>query len=304
MSYLDKLDTSRFNFPVEMTAVHIPAFTLGDKGLITDYHEVPQSMARAVVRTDINEVLGIHGKDYKLAPHSTLFNSVNNGLVESGLDLSDITVKDGIHDNGARVERRVIFNRHQIDVGEGDMVGLCLNIRNSYDGGWSFVFDFGGFRFHCFNGCVRGVSVARHRGKHTANLSTTAAIEKLKSGVYVLENMRDEFLRYRGTPVIEGQVQTLFKETLAYLPRHDKETPPFSDRALGHLMNLYESNASKLGGNQWAVYNAATEWSSHVEDTMTKRGAAHNVRVQREEKVAQMLRSNQWAGINQLKLAA
>lgn len=317
MGYMEKLDTSKFEFPVRMSTIYVPA----PDAEMGDYIAVPESAGRAVLREDTGEVLGIHGDQYRLVPYVDQLRPVNNALLDSGLDLSDITVKDSLYEGGARMEREIIFNKHKfaVDPGRGyfphqpsyydtgaevgDTVALVLRMRNSYDGGWSYESSFGGKRLRCLNGVWVLDTIARTRGKHTANLSNTAAIEKIKRGIEMMDTMKDALVDMTKTRVTAGQVQTLFKRTLAYVPRQDKETPPFSDRVLAHLMNIWERNEAELGATKWTAYNAATEWATHVEDTMSKRGSAHNVRYQREAKVASMLKSKEWDSVIDLPAA-
>lgn len=318
MSYLDKLDTSKFEFQVEMTKL----YTLGTTSESNLINEVPADMARGLIRTDTNEVLGIHGNKYQLIPYKAQLDPINDALVNSGLDLSDIDVIDSVYEGGARMEREIIFNKHQFDVGPGpgyrhgqpsyyntearvgDTVALVLRMRNSYDGGWSYESSFGGKRLRCLNGVWVLDAIARTRGKHTVNLSNTAAVEKIKLGITMMDTMQDMLVSMTRVHVEEGQVQTLFKETLAHVPRADKETPPFSDKSLSHLMNLYDRNATELGSTKWAVYNAATEWATHPEDTMRASSQPHRIRAVREGKVTSMLKSDQWAHIENLRIAA
>ena len=46
---------------------------------------MPQSMARCIVRTDTNEVLGVHGSKYKAIKHDDVINSVFEAVNKSGI---------------------------------------------------------------------------------------------------------------------------------------------------------------------------------------------------------------------------
>jgi hypothetical protein len=318
MSHIAKLDTSKFEFPVEM----VNLYTLGTESESQLLSEVPPSMARGLRRTDTNEILGIHGSKYQLVPYKTQLDPINDALVNSGLDLSDIDVIDHIFEGGARMEREIIFNKHRFDVGPGqgyrpgqpsyyntdalvgDTVALVLRMRNSYDGGWSYESSFGGKRLRCLNGVWVLDAIARTRGKHTVNLSNTAAVEKIKLAITMMDTMKDMLTEMTRIRVQEDQVRELFKKTLAYVPRADKETPEFGDKTLGHLMNLWDRNATELGRTKWAVYNAATEWATHPEDTMRPSSQPHRVRALRESKVTAMLKTDHWSNIDSLRLAA
>lgn len=316
MSFLSKIDLEPFNFPVEL----VPVYT--QKNSFFELNEVSQDLARAVVRTDTGEALGIVGSKYNLARYSDQLVPVLKALDETDLDPGNISIKSNVYENGAMMELEIMLTDRQFDVGTtpgytvgqpayyntsarvGDTVAQVLRFRNSYNGAWSFETSFGGKRLRCLNGVWVLDSIASHRRKHTINLSVTASVEKIVSGITMFDTMRDELMQMTYTRVTSSQVEKMFRNTLAYLPRTGQDMPPYSDRTLTHLMNLWSYNADEVGANKWAAYNAATEWATHVEDTMRKTSQPHRVRSQREAKVASMLKSNEWKHLEQLPIAA
>lgn len=320
MSFMDKIDLSVFDFPVELVPVYTRKET--DGGALIQHNEVGSALARAVVRTDTGDALGIVGSKWTMARYTDQLYPVLKALDESGLDTGNITVKPSVLENGAMMELEIMFTDRQFDVGTtkgyrpdqpayyntsarvGDTVAQVLRFRNSYNGAWSFETSFGGKRLRCLNGVWVLDSIATHRRKHTVNLSVTASVEKVVNGIHMFDTMRDELVAMTQTPVSKNNVIKLFQNTLAYLPRTGEDMPPYSDRTLTHLMNIYDFNEDEVGSNKWAVYNTATEWSSHVEDTMKATSQPHRVRAQREAKVASMMKSREWTALSDHRLAA
>lgn len=317
MSFMDKIDLSAFDFPVEL----VPVFTLGNEsGSVL--REVDSKLGRAVIRTDTGESLGIVGSKWTMARYVDQLYPVLKALDETSLDAGNITTKASVLENGAMMELEIMFTDRQFDVGTtkgyspnqpayyntsarvGDTVAQVLRFRNSYNGAWSFETSFGGKRLRCLNGVWVLDCIATHRRKHTVNLSVTASVEKLVKGITMFDTMKDELVAMTKTPVSKSNVIKLFQNTLAYLPRTGEDVPPYSDRTLTHLMNLYDFNEDEVGNNKWAVYNTATEWATHVEDTMRQSSQPHRVRAVREAKVASMMKSREWQALTDHRLAA
>jgi len=100
---------------------------------------------------------------------------------------------------------------------------------------------------------------------------------------------RDEvtFRRWVGKSVYERDVERLLKKTIAYVDDEKREPEErFNQRLYGEIMERYESEPNTI----WGVYNALTNWATHFES----RGAAHNVTRDRHNRVAKLMRSEQW----------
>ena len=76
---LDNLD---YDFPTEM--VDLEAINT-EQQVGKDNYKVPSAMARACVRTDTGQVLGIHGSKYKPISHKDVVDRVMEGVEKTGL---------------------------------------------------------------------------------------------------------------------------------------------------------------------------------------------------------------------------
>jgi hypothetical protein len=89
-----------------------------------------------------------------------------------------------------------------------------------------------------------------------------------------------------------SDVKHLFKKTLAN--RYTKlDIDDTSENIMEDLNVLWTRYLARYGQTLFAVYQTATDWSSHP-DT---RGAIHNVSRKREKEVAKMMTSSEWLGL-------
>ena len=129
-----------------------------------DFVAVPENMARAIVRTDTNQVLGVHGSKYKAIKHDDVVNSVFEAVAASGIS-NDYDHKINVFDNGAKMRGIIRFNDLVIEPSVGDIIAFQLTFFNSYDGSWAFQQSAEGLRLDCLNGMVSQYSVAKDMAK-------------------------------------------------------------------------------------------------------------------------------------------
>lgn len=288
------LSTGLFDFDIEMR----PLFygqprALGDNHPHTSMAGVPTDKAQALVRNDTNQVLGIHSRRYKPTRYTNSLRAVSQALMQCPhIDVTDIDVNDELFDGGARMCRRIVFHKHMIEPQVGDIVKLMLVVRDSYDGNWAFQLDFSAMRLWCLNGCTTADFTLRSYHKHTKAINVGLEADKITDAISAFENREKEFRLWIGKKVSNDAVKDLFSYTLAsYKARTGEMT--VSERTLSDLLVRYQDEQRSMGPTIWSVYNAATNWSSHPGDKI--RGAAQNVLLHRESKVAKMLRSERWA---------
>lgn len=227
---------------------------------------------KAIVRTDTNEVLGIHSKKYKLVKHEEVFPVVEE-LMHKNLDINGMKVQDRVDHNGARVLRTYMFPEHEVALLDNDKVALQVRVGNSLDASFSFCLQAGGLRFACWNGMVTGSVMSNVKRKHTQGLDIEYVLSFLNKALTDFETNGKLWERWAKTPVDEAQA-TIILTKLAT-----------SKKMLGELKLLWITNKIHLGPNAWALYNTLTEWSTH---TKTK-AAQSTALLQREAKVEAIL---------------
>ena len=227
---------------------------------------------KAIVRTDTNEVLGIHSNGYKLVKHEEVFPVVED-VFNKLLDTNGMQIHNTVDNSGARVLRTYLFPEHEIRLPKDDNVALQVRVANSLDASFSFVLQAGGIRWACWNGCVSGAVMANVKHKHTAGLDVEYVLGVLNRSLQDFENNGELWKRWSMT-LVSNEQATAILTSLAT-----------SKKMLEELKVNWQLQRCTLGATAWALYNVMTEWSTH---TSTK-AAQSTALLQREAKVRAVL---------------
>jgi len=274
-----------YRFPVK----ELPLVALGNN----NQYPIDAKRFKAVVRTDTEEVLGVHSGKYNLVKHEDIVN----GIME-GVSLADIS-KDydhniHIYEGGSKLKGSFVFNDLvQKDPEVNDVIRFKVDYMNSYDGMWSIMINAYGERLWCLNGCTSPESVTMEKNKHTSGFDITASAFQIRDALEVFFNDRERWDAWRATKVNKDQVQKVFEKTLAK-PTTPTLTNKVNWKQLTRLMDNYRQEVNVLGNNKWAAYNAATDWASHPENVPNP----HRVIVRRQDAVQKMLNNKLWETID------
>ncbi|MTW22627.1 DUF932 domain-containing protein [Allochromatium palmeri] len=262
-------------FPVEL----VPVGAIFDDGNYTRSNNY-----QAVVRTDTNEVLGIHGKGYNLLSNAEAFDAFDEALHESQLDLSGMTVKNEIANYGAKSFRTYTFPAHTVQVGRSDdETQLKLQIINSYDGSTSFSSRVGGFRLLCSNGMVIGKTFMHASIRHTKSLDIKSVISKLDETINVYLENANQWQQWSNQRISLYDLEAVVK--------HFAEG---NEKLEQSLIENYHQEAQEIGQNLWALFNSFTHWTTHFPVREASQHNAASIRLNRELRVQRLLESNEW----------
>ena len=257
--------------------------------------EVPPKMSRAIVRTDTNKVLGIHGSKYTAIKHDDVVNSVMDAVADANIS-KDMDCKIEVLEDGAKLRGSIMFNDLVIEPDVGDYVKFQVLFFNSYDGSWSFQQSARGFRVCCKNGCADTDTIAQTIAKHTKGISVEGSAAKITAGAKAFFEKKDIWQEWMRTPVSRKMAEDFFKATLCNI-KSKTSTIRWNESRLNKLMRLWDEDSNKLGNNKWALYNAMTYWASHTDDTLKP----HNTSKERDVMISDVLRKQDW---EQTKLIA
>lgn len=263
--------TSPLYFPVEARAV-----------CVSDADGRPQSTTgyKAIVRTDTNQVMGIHGRSYKVVPNEPLFRGFDEALRGSALDLRGLQVEDHINYGGRRVIRNYRFPTITTEPRVGDTVELRISVINSFDSGNAFSAQVGGVRLWCLNGAVSLQGVASVYGRHTSGFDNARALSKINEAIerYLLAAM--DWSEWSQRELSAPQAQTALEAF-----------PDLNPTLLQRLERAWAIESEHAGSTVWALYNAATRWSTHapVRDSSAPNRAS--IVMDRERRVRHFIRS-------------
>ena len=92
----DAINNEEWNFPIEVHPT--PNAITGE----------PLTNSKQIVRTDTNEVLGVHKSAYKPVLHSDVVNSIKDAVLESDVS-KDFYIDTKVYENGAKLKGTVHF---------------------------------------------------------------------------------------------------------------------------------------------------------------------------------------------------
>ena len=275
-----------WRFPVE----ELPLVAMKND---TKKYFIDKDRYKAIVRTDTNEVLGVHSGKYNMVKHNDIVENIMEGVALADISKDyDHSIK--VYENGSKLKGSFVFNDLvQNDPEVNDIIRFKVDYMNSYDGMWSIMINAYGERLWCLNGCTSPESVTREKNKHTAGFNVQASADQIKLALEVFFNDRERWDAWRATKVSNDQVQKVFEKTLAK-PTTPTLTNKVNWKQLTRLMDNYRQEVNVLGNNKWAAYNAATDWASHPENVPNP----HRVIVRRQDAVQKMLNNKAWEGID------
>lgn len=269
-----------WDFPIDTCDLH----TMTNFSVV----DVPPSMARCIVRTDTNEVLGVHGSKYKAIKHDDVVNSVFDAVNRSGIS-KDYDHKIEIFDNGAKMRGIINFNDLVIVPAIDDHITFQVKFFNSYDGSWAFQQQAVGIRMWCINTCTTADTVANTWAKHTTNVNVEGSAAKIQAGLDAFFNTKDQYQQWMQTSTNDSFVETFFKHVVCRTP-NKTSTIKWNERQLDTLMSHWYTEKKQLGSNKWALYNALTAWATHTNES---KSPANTQRL-RENQLAKVFKHSSW----------
>ena len=255
---------------------------------------VPESMARAIVRTDTNQVLGVHGSKYKAIKHDDVVNSVFDAVHDSHIS-RDFSHNIEVFDNGAKLRGVITFNDLVVEPVKDDYIKFQIKFFNSYDSSWAFQQIAQGIRLWCLNGCTTADTVATTWAKHTSNVSVKGSVSKIHAALQAFKNTPQMYVDWMNVPVDDKQAESFFKTTICNVKTNTSESK-FNTKQLESLMGCWFVEKKSLGNNKWALYNACTYWASHTDEN---KSPANTQRL-RENTLAKVFKTPTWNRIQHL----
>tara|TARA_R100001015_G_C4625634_1_gene184242 strand:- start:974 stop:1903 length:930 start_codon:yes stop_codon:yes gene_type:complete len=226
-------------------------------------------------RTDNGEPIAIHGKRYKAVQYPDMIDKTRDMLERSDLNCADIKESIQVSPNGGMCAVKYTLPATSFKTPDGDTISATVLIINSFTGVWSFDMSIGGEQSACLNGQVFVSNLAnKYKSRHTNQLNIDAGIRMLAKTADILENEIELWHSMYSKEV--GRIDTARAFTLAANYTGDinellqdiveyGKPVNVKNKALSHLYDVYNNRyRPNFGANQWAVYNAITDWSTHA----------------------------------------
>ena len=258
-----------------------------------------------IVRKDTGKELGIHTDDYIVRPYSKLAESVNEVVRECvDIDKYHITTKDQVLEDGKKYKRDINFWDDSIDLenygkngmhisGKDERIIPQLRIYSSMDGRWGQQIMWSSVYVVCLNGMVRPDWTFIVYNKHSKRENILFTLSDFQKGLEAHKELGEDLFKMMQRKVKILEVSHLFKKTLASQYARKSLIDHTSVNVMKDLTKSWLRYEQRYGSTLFAVYQTATDWSSHP---VTK-GAEHNVSRKREKQVAEMMTSSEWRAL-------
>ena len=221
-------------------------------------------------------IISVVGKGYNVIQNADIIPDYERAIYRSGLDTRGMERDIQQSHGGARTVVTYTFPAHRIEVKKDDPMDLKISVLNSYDGSWKFMSLVGALRLACLNGQVIGDFFSSFYGKHTMNLDTDAAIDRLETSLDVYLQNAEYWKQYPKISVTDLQAQNVFLNLAG------------TSKVLnGVLEDIHVKYVDEMGSNLWALFNTLTDWSSHSKFKNIRNQAA--TVITREQKIRKVL---------------
>ena len=141
----------------------------------------------------------------------------------------------------------------------------------------------------CDNKCTSLDWMLHVRTKHNTDKDIEKDYKAIDLALESFFQGEEEKKRWIGQKIAEHTVMTLFKQELAW-SNNDKPNQWWSEIQMKLLKELYSKYTKKYGENLFAVFQTATDWSTHIKT----KGKLYNVQQRRNNRVQNMLISELW----------
>ena len=169
-----------------------------------------------------------------------------------------------------------------------DTMLFKVSVLNSHNGSLAVRVITSYERLICMNGMTRPDFSAGVYGKHTSGFNVKAMQAKIGNALNGMTHDAEKFGMWAKTRITIEQAQEMLKKTVAKLPNKSNGESHFSERLMNKILDQFRREDQTV----WGLYNAVTHWQTHGQ-----RREGSNVistTIQRETKVASMLRSKAW----------
>lgn len=240
--------------------------------------EIPNRFA--TLRTDIDKVLGVVGKEYAIGQNSLAW-VIPSILEEQGR----FTVQSAACLKGGSqimLTGKVAEESIRLRNGTEDVLSQMLVFSNAHTGKKSLVMGFTHFRHFCNNqniAILKGLK-AEHRIRHTSNLEirVAEANEAMLIADEALAKGREVFQWMADTKMTSAEMRrfatALLDEVMGSHEPDAKKAAKHSEDArkeqVDELVRLFGEGQGNLGCSIWDGYNSVTEWLDHRLDKLAE----------------------------------
>ena len=220
-----------------------------------------------IFRTDTNEWLGTHGKNY--VPLQNCFALQNFDLINTVLtasqDIQDFNlqeVKAGVFLKGRKVYIQLPLRNEEIGASQ---VKRWITALNSHDGSTAVAFGSQQTVIICENTFYKAYKeLNKVRHSLHMNQKLEVMVEDLNASLLLDKLMVDEFKSWIDKPITTNQIDAVLKSIVSLDDTQDLED--ISTRKSNQIKRINESFETEFatqGENLWGLFNGVTRYTNH-----------------------------------------
>jgi hypothetical protein len=170
-------------------------------------NEPSNPFLQTVVRKPLSIVerripVGIVSHTYSLVPHREIAALCRKGIIEAGIDATDLRYEVGLSELGEWMNLRICLpDAYDFVDAHGNHVGLRLECFNSVDGSSRLVILFGWLRFVCTNGLIIGDTKIEIKERHAGGLDLEYTSKRIQPALIAALEDRARMMRWQSQKV-------------------------------------------------------------------------------------------------------
>ena len=221
----------------------------------SDFHKLTKPVY-AVLDTENNKAVHLHGATYQLVPYAKILNGLSDALLKYGIGLANTSIQFNVHPDLNYLRLRILFNDgskfspYSMSRDSKDKLKFGIEVVSSYDASIVYQIRVMFLRLVCQNGMKFFESLSETVKKHTTHFDVDDSFLKLEHVGLTFEKMQDTFEVYSSLKLTSGDVESIFKTF-----------SNGSDSKYNLLKEVLETDKDK--STLYDVYNALTNYSSH-----------------------------------------
>ena len=225
------------------------------KHIGSDFHKLTKPVY-AVLDTENNKAVHLHGATYQLVPYAKILNGLSDALLKYGIGLANTSIQFNVHPDLNYLRLRILFNDgskfspYAMSRYLKDKLKFGIEVVSSYDASIVYQIRVMFLRLVCQNGMKFFESLSETVKKHTTHFDVDDSFLKLQHVGLTFEKMKDTFEVYSSLKLTSGDVESIFKTF-----------SNGSDSKYNLLKEVLETDKDK--STLYDVYNALTNYSSH-----------------------------------------
>lgn len=210
----------------------------------------------AVLDTENNKAIHLHGANYQLIPYERILTGLSNALDEYNIDISDSSIKFKVADDLSYMRLRILFGEegdfktYSMKYNSDDKLKLGIEVVSSYDASIIYQLRAMFLRLICANGMKAFENINSSMNKHVRKFNIDNTFVKLKDLNKTFSNLQNTVEVYQSVELTKSDVESLFKK--------------FANKSESKYHLLTDVLETDINNSTlYDVYNALTNYSSH-----------------------------------------